>query len=31
VRWIDIAAMPVIVTLAGLILAYLKHDRRAAR
>jgi ABC-type uncharacterized transport system involved in gliding motility auxiliary subunit len=30
-RWINIAALPVIVTLAGLFLAYLKHNRRAAR
>jgi ABC-type uncharacterized transport system involved in gliding motility auxiliary subunit len=31
VKWLDIAAMPVIVTLVGLILAYLKRRRRAAR
>ncbi len=30
-KWIDIAAMPVIVTLAGLILAYYKRNRRAAQ
>jgi ABC-type uncharacterized transport system involved in gliding motility auxiliary subunit len=30
-KWIDIAAMPVIVTLAGLVLAYYKRNRRAAR
>jgi gliding motility-associatede transport system auxiliary component len=30
-KWIDIAAMPVIITLAGLILAYFKRNRRAAR
>jgi ABC-type uncharacterized transport system involved in gliding motility auxiliary subunit len=30
-KWIDIAAMPVIVTLIGLLLAHLKRSRRAAR
>jgi ABC-type uncharacterized transport system involved in gliding motility auxiliary subunit len=31
VKWVDIAAMPVIVTLVGLTLAFLKRRRRAAR
>jgi ABC-type uncharacterized transport system involved in gliding motility auxiliary subunit len=31
VKWVDIAAMPVIVTLAGLMLAYIKRRSRAAR
>jgi ABC-type uncharacterized transport system involved in gliding motility auxiliary subunit len=31
VKWIDIAAMPVIVTLVGLALALVKRRRRAAR
>ncbi len=31
VKWIDIAAMPLIVTLVGLTLAVLKRRRRAAR
>jgi ABC-type uncharacterized transport system involved in gliding motility auxiliary subunit len=30
-KWIDIAAMPVLVAIAGLLLAYLKRYRRAAR
>jgi ABC-type uncharacterized transport system involved in gliding motility auxiliary subunit len=30
-KWIDIAAMPLIVTLIGLLLAHLKRSRRAAR
>src|SRR5215831_12835081 len=30
-KWLDIAAMPLIVTLVGLLLAYLKRNRRAAR
>jgi ABC-type uncharacterized transport system involved in gliding motility auxiliary subunit len=30
-KWIDIAAMPVLVALVGLLLAYLKRYRRAAR
>jgi ABC-type uncharacterized transport system involved in gliding motility auxiliary subunit len=30
-KWIDIAAMPVIVTLVGLLLAHFKRQRRAAR
>ena len=30
-KWIDIAAMPLIVTLVGLLLAHLKRSRRAAR
>jgi hypothetical protein len=30
-KWIDIASMPVLVALAGLLLAYLKRYRRAAR
>ena len=31
VKWVDIAAMPVIVTLVGLALALVKRRRRAAR
>ena len=31
VKWVDIAAMPVIVTLLGLALALVKRRRRAAR
>jgi ABC-type uncharacterized transport system involved in gliding motility auxiliary subunit len=31
VKWVDIAAMPVIVTLVGLTLALVKRRRRAAR
>jgi len=31
VKWVDIAAMPVIVTLVGLALAVVKRRRRAAR
>ena len=31
VKWVDIAAMPVIVTLVGLTLAFVKRRRRAAR
>jgi ABC-type uncharacterized transport system involved in gliding motility auxiliary subunit len=31
VKWVDIAAMPLIVTLVGLILALVKRRRRAAR
>jgi ABC-type uncharacterized transport system involved in gliding motility auxiliary subunit len=31
VKWVDIAAMPVIVTLLGLMLALVKRRRRAAR
>ena len=31
VKWLDIAAMPLIVTLVGLLLAHLKRSRRAAR
>jgi ABC-type uncharacterized transport system involved in gliding motility auxiliary subunit len=31
VKWVDIAAMPVIVTLVGLTLAMVKRRRRAAR
>jgi len=30
-KWINIAAMPLIVTLVGLLLAHLKRSRRAAR
>ena len=30
-KWIDIAAVPVIITLAGLALAYFKRNRRAAQ
>jgi len=30
-KWLDIAAMPLIVTLVGLLLAHLKRSRRAAR
>ena len=30
-KWINIAAMPVIVTLVGLFLAQLKRNKRAAR
>jgi len=30
-KWINIAAMPILVTIAGLILAWLKRQRRAAR
>jgi ABC-type uncharacterized transport system involved in gliding motility auxiliary subunit len=30
-KWVDIAAMPLIVTLVGLLLAHLKRSRRAAR
>src|SRR6516162_8124917 len=30
-KWINIAAMPLIVTLLGLLLAHLKRSRRAAR
>jgi len=30
-KWLDIAAMPLIVTLVGLLLAHLKRNRRAAR
>jgi hypothetical protein len=30
-KWIDIAAMPVLVALVGLLLAYLKRYSRAAR
>ncbi len=31
VKWIDIAAMPIIVTLVGLALAFVKRRKRAAR
>ncbi|MBV9490288.1 MAG: Gldg family protein [Verrucomicrobia bacterium] len=31
IKWIDIAAMPAVVTLAGLSLAFWKRRRRAAR
>jgi ABC-type uncharacterized transport system involved in gliding motility auxiliary subunit len=31
VRWVDIAGMPVIVTLVGVTLAFVKRRRRAAR
>jgi ABC-type uncharacterized transport system involved in gliding motility auxiliary subunit len=31
VKWVDIAAMPVIITLVGLTLALVKRRRRAAR
>jgi ABC-type uncharacterized transport system involved in gliding motility auxiliary subunit len=31
VKWVDIAAMPVIVTLVGLTLALVKRRKRAAR
>jgi ABC-type uncharacterized transport system involved in gliding motility auxiliary subunit len=31
VKWLDIAAMPVIVTIVGLTLAFVKRRRRAAR
>jgi ABC-type uncharacterized transport system involved in gliding motility auxiliary subunit len=31
VKWVDIAAMPLIVTLVGLTLAFVKRRRRAAR
>jgi ABC-type uncharacterized transport system involved in gliding motility auxiliary subunit len=30
-KWIDITAVPVIITLAGLALAYFKRNRRAAQ
>ena len=30
-KWINIAAMPLIVTLLGLLLAHLKRSRRAAQ
>jgi len=30
-KWIDIAAMPVLIALVGLLLAYLKRTRRVAR
>jgi len=30
-KWIDIAAMPVLVAVVGLLLAYFKRNRRAAR
>ena len=31
VKWVDIAAMPVVVALTGVMLAYIKRRRRAAR
>jgi ABC-type uncharacterized transport system involved in gliding motility auxiliary subunit len=30
-KWVDIAAMPLVITLVGLLLAHLKRSRRAAR
>jgi ABC-type uncharacterized transport system involved in gliding motility auxiliary subunit len=30
-KWVAIAAMPLVITLAGLLLAHLKRSRRAAR